>query len=629
MANIEFKLRYIDNDEMTTIIKELDITYYVQEYSLDKLQLVDSDTLMFAGRNCSLTIAKIKSDIDNLLMPLDDLIEKTNINYGATEPEYDLSADGESITDRMVMFIQPFIYEDTDNSNYLDRRKIFPASYNPGQNIDDDEDDDYIAPNISFVPIRDWNEEPYNAYQNEYVRDKPAYYNLILDIIKDGEKIYCGVCLIDSYSFNHKSNTLTLSFTDINGILISCFDKIGSAQTFYQNVYNSGLMIQDLYDIASKTVYAMYPMLRDIFNITDDSPISGSLKIGLEYTAGAYIHGHEFNPFPGATTMRIKMEDLSSSSLTFPDYVHAVEPRDHKYILRHSGGSGQDEKFYQSAFGMFLRQEEGGNFKATFLRFYEFQYEAVLRKTVIDIIVDLNTFERTFTATDTEERMWSNEIYVAMQDEITHPNTILRITDLNWYEWGHIKGSEEYLSRESIYEDCEAFIMADASADISDFFNLMNNEGFNTGVSTAEAFKAYMFARIRGIYTEGGTMFWKRFAFDNSPMLLVDGYYVESITEKREYYEKPNRDIAEKITDWDRKNLKHKIDQLIGYLDERIYTKYTIKIARIHLASISVGSVIRIHNIGEVSTNEYGYIDILVVSIGYNKDDMEIEGYGL
>lgn len=629
MANIEFKLRYIDNDEMTTIIKELDITYYVQEYSLDKLQLVDSDTLMFAGRNCSLTIAKIKSDIDNLLMPLDDLIEKTNINYGATEPEYDLSADGESITDRMVMFIQPFIYEDTDNSNYLDRRKIFPASYNPGQNIDDDEDDDYIAPNISFVPIRDWNEEPYNAYQNEYVRDKPAYYNLILDIIKDGEKIYCGVCLIDSYSFDHKSNTLTLSFTDINGILISCFDKIGSAQTFYQNVYNSGLMIQDLYDIASKTVYAMYPMLRDIFNITDDNPISGSLKIGLEYTAGAYIHGHEFNPLPGATTMRIKMEDLSSSSLTFPDYVHAVEPRDHKYILRHSGSSGQDEKFYQLAFGMFLRQEEGGNFKATFFRFYEFQYEAVLRKTVIDIIVDLNTFERTFTATDTEERMWSNEIYVAMQDEITHPNTILRITYLNWYEWGHIEGSEEYLSRESIYEDCEAFIMADASADMSDFFNLMNNEGFNTGVSTAEAFKAYMFARSRGIYTHGNIMSWKRFAYDKSPLLLVDGYYVESITEKREYYEKPNKDIAEKITDWDRKNLKQKIDYFIGYLREKIYTKYTIKIARIHLASISVGSVIRIHNIGEVSTNEHGYIDILVVSIGYNKDDMEIEGYGL
>lgn len=620
---MEFKLRYIDNSDTTTILRELDITYYVQEYSIDKLQLVDSETLMFAGRNCSLTIAKIKDDIDNMLMPLDDMIPETDRNYGNSEPEYDLTADGEDVSDRVVRFIEPFINIYTGNPNYLDGRKVFPASYNPGQDLDENP----ISENISFVPIRDWNEDPYNAYQNEYVRDKPAYYNLVLDIVKNGENIYRGLCTIDSYSFDHKSKTLTLSFTDINGILIDCFDKIGSAQTFYQNVFNSGLMLEDMYNIASKTVYAIYPMLRGIFTVTDDVPISGIIEFTIRYRAGAAINP-DGSFTESATLMILDMKD-SVESYSFPSIIHWVEPRNHKYITEYCPGTGSYQEYGQAAFAMFLRNQGNGVFEAMFMRFFSFQSSVIMKKTTVTLTIDLETFVRTCTYRDISEYMFDIDIPGNVFPEAANPNNIAQHINLNWWNWGTTYTESNILGMEEITESNETILVEGATESEAYLFNIMNNEGFNANVSTAEAFKAYMFARIRGIYTEGGTMFWKRFAFDNSPMLLVDGYYVESITEKREYYEKPNRDIAEKITDWDRKNLKHKIDQFIGYLDERIYTKYTIKIARIHLASISVGSVIRIHNIGEVSTNEYGYIDILVVSIGYNKDDMEIEGYGL
>lgn len=630
MSNLVFKLLFLPQSNPSPYdinCTQVDISENVLSFSIDPIQLIDKDTLMISERKASIVVANLKDYFDQYAFSLEEQIDTTYYNYGVNTIEYDLSHDGESLTDRPVMFMLPFFNIDTGNPNYLNGRLIFPASYNP----------DSEPKKIHYAPIRYWHEEPYNSYTDEYIIEKPIFFSVLLDIYENDILIFRGVCTIDSYQYSYKDNKLSLSFTDANGIAIRLFDNMKNIQTYFQNVFNSGIMLADMGTIIYDTFRKIYPQFNNLFYIPRKILIPSNetrvLELQYNFEIGS-SSGTPDEPFPldTPTTHRISITDTINSLFIYPDIVVSTEPISTKYRRMFSDGANQLVNYYPTFFIVCLNSVDSNIITITAIEGFNYQTEYRIIGKMIRINIDKVYGNLTKIVYDINQYFSDETDYEDYYEDITNNNIIL-ISDFNYYDT--MNGPSDDLLMRTTYSE-GATISFDQSStsgknhkedEIEDIFALCNDEGFNINPDTKDAIKVYLLSNLLAMYTIGNSMVLKPFIFNNEFTHEIDSYYIIDLQSKKEYYERPNLDVIESVTDWFNKKIKDKIEKAINFMDENMATKYNISIASSTFSNyLDVGSVVRFTNMQEFSD---GYLDILVDKIEIDESQLRIEGYGV
>lgn len=654
MSNMTFKLRFIPSTIDSPYehqCEELDITENILDFSIDPLQLVDKDTLMIGERKATIKLANMKSVFDAIAFPLEEIVETTYFNYGSNSIEYDLSHDGETTTDRIISFLVPFFNVFTNNQNYLDGRMMFPVSYNPGGDETTEIETsggfwgglfgnntsithNVTSPTIHFVPVRQWYEDPYNSYVDEYIIDKPFYYSVILDIYENQVHLFRGLCVISGYQYSYNNSQLSLEFTDANGIIIRLLDKMGNIQTYFQNVFNSGIMLADLGTILHDMFNSIYPQIKNLFTIPRKESITGIMNIDYQYELGSHGDSHENLPIEAPTIHKIHIQDTGSNMFNFPDIVLDLQPILTKYRMLQSEGTTSLMPYNPEFLIVVISNKESTSFSITSIEGFNYQSEYVIKGYIFNIVINPLYGTIDFVLNEINNHFTDEGDYENYYQNVTSNCAEILISEFDYYNL-LIGPSDDILLRTifscgtqinfSLEEQKQSDMTKSES--IEDVFALCNDEGFNINPDTKDAVKVFLLANLLTIHTVGKNMMFRPFAYSTSVTQIIDSYFIKDISEKKEYYERPNLDAIESVTDWFYKQIKYKIEKLIQFIEEELVTIYNISIASyLYNVPIDVGSVVRFSNFEH---SDVEYIDVLVTSINYEKDEVRIEGYGV
>lgn len=635
MSNLVFKLLFLPETNPSpheVNCTTIDISENVLSFSIDPIQLIDKDTLMMSERKASIVVANLKDYFDQYAFSLEEQIETTYHNYGSNVVEYDLSHDGETTTDRPIMFMVPFFNIETGNTNYLNGRMIFPASYNPGE-----DNDATIPPSISFAPIRYWYEEPYNSYTDEYIIEKPIFFSVLLDIYENNILIFRGVCTIDSYQYSYKDNKLSLAFTDANGIAIRLFDNLKNIQTYFQNVFNSGIMLSDMGTVLHDTFRKIYPQFDNLFYIPRKMILPGQdiriLELQYTFEIGSG-EGTPDEPLPidMPTNHIISITDTINSQYIYPNVVISTEPVSTKYRRMFSDGANNLVNYMPTFFIVCINRVDSNVITITAIEGFNYQSEYRIVGKIIRIKIDKVYGSLTKIVYNIDQYFSDESDYEDYYENITSNNIIL-INDFNYYDT--MNGPTDDLLIRTTYSEGATISFDNSSSvgknpkedEIEDIFALCNDEGFNVNPDTKDAIKVYLLSNLLAMYTVGNSMVLKPFIFNTEYTHEIDSYYIVDLQSKKEYYERPNLDVIESVTDWFNKKIKDKIEKAINFMDEVMATRYNISIASSNFNNyLDVGSVVRFTGMQEFSD---GYLDILVDKIEIDELQVRLEGYGI
>jgi len=618
MKELTFTLKFIQYNESQGFgfydTYDIDITEKIIDFDVDAIKFVDEETLLINERKASISILNYNDTINEYKAPL---IEQTEtIETG----EYDLvnnPEDENDFSDRLIKFVVPFIDEVLDintHQNYLGRRRVFPASYNPGEN----ETDFYTPPSISLIPVRNHDEEEYNSYGESYVIEKPYFLNIILEVKdKSSNIIYTGLAEIESYSYDPSTLKTSISFTDTIGIMIKCLDSWKNLPTFFQNVFNSGLTLNDSYDIAQKTVNAMYPQLSGIFYFPYYTSGCGRYLINMQMRCGMH-HEH--------TEYRVWLYDIinGGNPINLPTFYR--EGRERPYILSNSNITGNIEEFWQDEYNIYITSTESAEFAIDFVEKFKFNTECIVNVIKFHIsilessLITLEVTENTFNMLDSDYESWRDGIY--------YPNWTNLLFENGWENF-HFNGYipwESYIYGGEMEVNNIEIQFGEIDENLFNIISLCNDEGFNTNPDVLSVFKMLLFSRIIVPYTDGYSISFTRFQYPETPNNTLDGYYITKISINDSYYETPDLKDFEQITDWDRKKIKQKIKDKMNIIESSLIKKYTINISSAINKIYKLGDKIHIYNVDDINTDG---IDIIVTSIQYSRDDIKVEGYGL
>lgn len=618
MKELTFTLKFIYYNESQGFgfydTYDIDITEKVIDFDVDAIKFVDEETLLINERKASISILSYNDTINEYKAPL---IEQTETMETG---ELDLVNNPENdndFSDRLIKFVVPFIDEVLDSNahqNYLERRRVFPASYNPGEN----EEDFKVPPSISLIPVRNHDEEEYNSYGESYVIEKPYFLNIILEVKdKSSNIIYTGLAEIESYSYDPSTLKTSISFTDIIGIMIKCLDSWKNLPTFFQNVFNSGLTLNDSYDIAQKTVISMYPQLSGIFYFPYYTSVYGRYLINMQMRCGM---NHNY------TEYKVWLYDIINGNnlINLPTFYR--EGRERPYILSNSDITGNIEKFWQDEYNIYISSTESAEFAIDFVEKFKFNTECIVN--VIEFHISITeSYLITSEATGYTLNMLDSD-YESWRDGKYYPNWTNLLFENGWENlhfnekivWGsYTYGGEMAVNNIEIQ-------FGEIDENLDNIRSLCNDEGFNVNPDVLSVFKMLLFSRIIVPYTDGYSISFTRFQYPEIPNNTLDGYYITKISINDSYYETPELKDFEQITDWDRKKIKQKIKDKMNIIDSSLIKKYTINISSAINKIFKLGDRIHIYNIDDINT--YG-IDIIVTSIQYSRDDIKVEGYGL
>ena len=603
MRDLSFLLiKYVDG-----VKTEIDINENVIDFDIDSLSLVDESTLMYKERKANLSLTGIYNEINSIKEFIEEktILQSTNIS---NQIEYDLSYDGETISDRPIMFVSPIHYQHiSGNNNY--NKIVFPASYNP----------DYH--HVALCPGRYYHEEEYNSYDNEYVIDKPFFYNFFLEVKQGDIVIYFGVCEIDGYLYNPKEDTLSMSFTDGNGVIIKCLDKLKNIQTYYQNVPFSGIMMNDLAAIIPKIVQRMYPDIYDrlVFN-NNINYFKDRLGLRLSYNAGLETNpDNTYLSYP--TKYRCNIFDENTNQMIMEILVNG-DSRDYAYI------EYNNYQYFQHTLS-FLTKMESNMLIVKFHELFEYQGSFRLLETTINILINFVDGHISYD--------YSHEYMMFDEYNITYPFYIQELEsdgfsvvyeNPNWFSQSSISGSLYMLLRKMFSFNTYIVNQDDnTGSDIEEIVALCNDEGFNTNPDTIVAFKIYLMSRCKSIMTLGNEITFPSFAYGNNTIEINDEY-IEDIAISEMPYDKPSLDVINNITNYREKKIKQKIENWIGLITDVFVTKYSISLIYVDDINLFVGDIIYIRSMNN------GIIDlknvrIVIISVKYEKTNVRIEGYGI
>jgi len=603
-------ITFVNPDNTSGSIDSLfvaDVTSYVKNISIDPSQMIDRDNLMINERKCSVTLNHCIGLFDNNLVQLNEMTDLIDVN-SLGQTEYDMDHNGNQIN-RWIKFINPFVQRTVNtHSMYHQGKYIFPCKYNP----------DNVEMKHVFIPARYWYEEPYVAVENEYVIEQPFLYNAIANIYNNNLLIFTGVLEISSFSFDGKTKDISLSFIDITGILISCMNKIGDHQSYFQEVANSGLMLKDIYDIPHLLISNMYPQISSYFYIPMLVFEDVDLSIQLKHERGVYYPqgDHSIESLPTVYSVVI------NNGNGYPAIQFIDEPRDGIYIFRPAGNSMipyfEDQRYW-------YRKIIGNSIILTFLELYlHWDYYVIKTEFMLEVGGVGLVYWQTLR---TEYEMPSSELNALFNSYDSH-NCILYED-----EWGHNLPHNHIYQRTTTLSAIFNYVNGDTLP--QNILNIVNiaNMGFVSDVTTTDAIKILLLSHVSTIYSDGSLLIWRRLIIQNGISKSINGRYITSIKSTKEYYEKPDMKSIEDVVNWKQSGIKKSILSMIDIVPEGINNKYDISISNVLNEKISVGDIIRFTNMNSISSNGYmefpDNIDIIIVSVSNEDLETGVSGYAI
>jgi hypothetical protein len=626
MKNLKFVLRFIkrrDNGDYYTV--NHDITEYVKGFNIDPLKFFDDDTLLISERKAKISGLCIRELIESNIEEISQSPEIIETD------EYDLNFNPINESDfsqRKVLFLAPFL-ERIDSMYqwiYKDGKIVFPASYNPGE----DEPNNHVNPNIHLVPVRYWHENEYNSYSESFVIEKPVFCNIVLEVTNKENIVYTGLGEIESISYNPSGKETSISFTDIVGIFIHCLDSFKNLPTFYQNVYNSGLILNHTYELGSLVLNNLYPQLTGIFSVQNLYNSAGThtiravMKCGKD-NEGDIIPAHYKIIIQSVNDDFTYIHNYEVSPNTYMRQLNYFRDVPYVYVKGYGG-----LRFRQHEYHIYLSSSGEGWYTITFCEAFK-RSNTVFFKT-IDIIIHIESANNISVENMFYEDVVPLDTYNNQIIPVISQNTVELYKDLNWTDKKYGTGNNEAILYGSVQyggaveSTAYMFDMNNINNDIIDIVPLCNDEGFNTNPDLLSVYKIGLFANGVMPVSSGYNLIHKQFAYSGNPNKIIDGYYILEINITKGYWEKPELSDFEQITDWDRKKIKSLLLSKINIISADMTNNYNIKISSACNIFLELGDMIKIVNIDDINTEG---IEVVLTSINYTKNGIEVEGYGI